>query len=173
MPNRTCSTPGCAKPHRARGLCSTHYNQAHCAPGDRHPKVLVPCSACATPILRGSDPRRDPACSVDCRTLIQHAYLLGASRYDWATDAARRARRLGATEVEIISRDDVLAADGHRCYLCDVDTSLATSPFDPKSATVDHVTPISKGGQHVRANLRCCCLSCNSSKQAHLVSSAA
>lgn len=29
-----CTEPGCQKPHRARGLCSTHYNNAHVP--DRH-----------------------------------------------------------------------------------------------------------------------------------------
>ncbi|WP_185972902.1 HNH endonuclease [Aeromicrobium piscarium] len=152
---------------RAKGLCSTHYNQRYIP--DRHPRVEVPCTVCGATVVRARDSRRLPTCSVTCRTLLQHGVLSGVDHYDWACDAQRRALRLGATTAHRVERDDILKGDGWRCYLCHIDTRIATSPFDPRSATVDHVVPISKGGQHVRENLRCCCLGCNSSKQALLI----
>lgn len=49
---RTCTTPGCSKPHRARGLCATCYNQQHQTPEQRHPKMTVPCTQCGTPCVK-------------------------------------------------------------------------------------------------------------------------
>lgn len=44
MTNRTCSLPGCGKPHRARGLCASHYQLAH--QPDRHPRYTITCETC-------------------------------------------------------------------------------------------------------------------------------
>ncbi len=43
------------------------------------------------------------------------------------------------------------------CFYCSVVTTLGTR-------TVDHKTPISRGGEHVLENVCCACRSCNSSK---------
>lgn len=40
---RTCTEPGCDKAHRARGLCSTHYNQQK---PDRHQRYQINCAWC-------------------------------------------------------------------------------------------------------------------------------
>lgn len=50
---RTCDTPDCGKPHRARGLCATCYNQQHQTKEQRHPKVTVPCAWCQKPCIKG------------------------------------------------------------------------------------------------------------------------
>ena len=70
MTQRTCEHPGCNKPHRARGLCATHYNQVH-AP-NRHKKKLVKCAACGAEIMRASGGGRvvGNACSNKCRAKI-------------------------------------------------------------------------------------------------------
>ncbi|KNX39496.1 hypothetical protein VV01_14570 [Luteipulveratus halotolerans] len=87
------------------------------------------------------------------------------SGYDWAASAMQRAAKLGATVIHHVEREAIFERDAFRCYLCGTDTSKATSPFDPRSATVDHVVPLSRGGEHTLTNLRCCCLHCNSSKR--------
>ena len=70
MTHRTCEHPGCNKPHRARGLCASHYNQVH-AP-NRHKKKLVKCAACGAEIMRASGGGRvvGNACSNKCRAKI-------------------------------------------------------------------------------------------------------
>lgn len=62
MGQRTCATPGCDKPHRARGLCSTHYNRTY-AP-DRHRTDKV-CEACGTGYTTTRTNGR--YCSLACR----------------------------------------------------------------------------------------------------------
>lgn len=76
MVQRTCTLPECDKPHRARGLCSTHYNQQLVPPEERHRKVIVQCTWCKT------DCPKDPSqgrkygglfCSLTCRDLWRKA----------------------------------------------------------------------------------------------------
>lgn len=68
---KICTVDGCGRPHRARELCSTHYNQLQ---KNRHPaKVMVECARCGTPCLKAphsSRPRR--FCSLKCRTDDQY-----------------------------------------------------------------------------------------------------
>lgn len=45
-----CTETGCRRRHRARGLCSTHYNQRY--QPNRHRKVEMSCAYCGAVILR-------------------------------------------------------------------------------------------------------------------------
>jgi hypothetical protein len=68
MPQRTCGVDGCPKPHRARGLCATHYNRQHPAPGERHRKLAVPCSWCGAECMKAPTQRYERRfCSLHCR----------------------------------------------------------------------------------------------------------
>ncbi|WP_405883655.1 HNH endonuclease [Streptomyces sp. NBC_01384] len=87
--------------------------------------------------------------------------------YDWSTDAVKRAELAGASVIDRFDRLQVFERDGWVCYRCEQPTDPDVSPFDPTSPTVDHVVPLSKDGEHTLANVRCCCLGCNSSKQDH------
>lgn len=69
MADRTCSEPDCSQPHRARGLCSTHYNRLQ---SNRHVKITVPCDYCGEPCEK--EPARSRSyrgrfCSDICRDL--------------------------------------------------------------------------------------------------------
>lgn len=64
---KTCTVDGCDKPLRARGLCSTHYNQRH--QPDRHRKVTVKCTYCGTPIQKHRSNTRQRFCDYTCRDL--------------------------------------------------------------------------------------------------------
>jgi len=62
---KVCTIAGCEKPHRARGLCSTHYNQQ--LQPNRHAKVHDrECVVCGAPVQRKST-RHLPTCSYRCR----------------------------------------------------------------------------------------------------------
>lgn len=67
MPQRTCGTSGCAKPHRARGLCSTCYNRKY-MPAQRHTKGAVKCAWCGRTCLKAATQRYERRfCSLHCR----------------------------------------------------------------------------------------------------------
>ncbi|MGW1160374.1 HNH endonuclease [Streptomyces sp. NPDC002519] len=164
MTTKTCTEPGCPNRLRARGLCSTHYNRKH--QPNRHASTHVACTVCATPILRPRKADRRPICSVDCRRVLQ--FGLGATHvgsYDWATDAVRRAEQAGAVVVERFDRLQVFERDGWTCCRCSRPIDPDASPFDPTSPTVDHIVPLSRGGEHSLRNAQTLCLGCNSSKQ--------
>jgi 5-methylcytosine-specific restriction endonuclease McrA len=163
MTQRTCTIEGCDSKHLARGMCGTHYNRASYSSEQRHPKNPTPCAVCGTIVMRAVDRARTHCCSPECRAVLQWG-VVAPTGYDWAADAMQRARKAGCSTIERVERDEVLARDDWRCYLCDIDTRRAESPFDPTSATVDHVIPLSKGGAHTLDNMRCCCLRCNSAK---------
>jgi 5-methylcytosine-specific restriction endonuclease McrA len=55
----------------------------------------------------------------------------------------------------LLSRNNILKRDNHRCQYCGTDRS----PF-----TVDHVVPRDRGGQDTWENLVCACADCNSRK---------
>lgn len=76
MNKRTCTIDGCTKPHRARGLCATHYNQTH--QPNRHMKKLVPCAYCGTEVLKGTGGGRvhGAVCSDQCRQWLSTPYCV-------------------------------------------------------------------------------------------------
>lgn len=77
----------------------------------------------------------------------------------------RRRARLRDAFVEEVNRAEVFITDGYRCHLCGCMTDKTKSYPHPKSPTLDHVIPISKGGLHERENCRTACARCNSAKQ--------
>lgn len=80
----------------------------------------------------------------------------------------RRAARRGVsadyfTDVEIFERD------GWRCHICRKAVRRAPrSRMDPDRATLDHIWPLSKGGEHSRENVACAHLRCNLAKGARV-----
>lgn len=80
--------------------------------------------------------------------------------------AARRAVTRGATgPVERFTVDDLLERDGYDCGICG--TPILREPYPhPKSPSVDHIKPLSKGGSHTLTNARAAHLRCNISRGA-------
>jgi hypothetical protein len=79
-----------------------------------------------------------------------------------AKDTMHRASRKGASVTERISPREVFERDNWTCYLCDNEVESA-------DATIDHVIPLSRGGQHIRSNVRCAHLRCNIIKKDRLL----
>ena len=73
----------------------------------------------------------------------------------------RRALKLAAF-VEDVSHEAVFERDQWRCQLCGGETSGEWP--DPLSASLDHIMPLSKGGEHSYANTQCAHLRCNIQK---------
>jgi 5-methylcytosine-specific restriction endonuclease McrA len=68
MTTRVCSELGCEKPLRARGLCSTHYNQTRYTPDERHVKVLMRCAFCDAECVKTATAKYATRyCSMLCR----------------------------------------------------------------------------------------------------------
>lgn len=78
--------------------------------------------------------------------------------------AARQARKAleRAALVESVRPLSVLRRDEWRCYLCDCETPASLrGTYEDNAPELDHVVPLSRGGEHSYANLRCACRKCN------------
>lgn len=88
-----------------------------------------------------------------------------------AKDARRRLREKPPVDVEAFTRDEIGDRDGWSCGICHepVDKTIpawvpGTWVQDRRSASIDHVVPISRGGAHVRGNVQIAHLGCNVDK---------
>jgi len=83
------------------------------------------------------------------------------SAYRVKLNKARRAQKRASavtSEVEKITAktfDEILAEYSNQCWICSVELDVVQW---------DHVHPLSKGGAHVRSNLRPACKDCNGRK---------
>lgn len=110
-----------------------------------------------------------PADMDDRKAVLRHAHhlhkqRLRQARHDAHADryARRRARKLNAT-VETFTRAEIIERDHATCYLCG-------KHCDPDDIHLDHVIPLSRGGEHSRANVKVACSTCNVRKGALLPS---
>ncbi|WP_414820613.1 HNH endonuclease [Streptomyces anthocyanicus] len=81
-----------------------------------------------------------------------------------AYDARRRSLVAQARTDEAFAPIDVHVRDGWTCQLCHepIDQSIVWP--HPKSPSIDHVIPLSRGGAHALSNVQSAHLGCNSSK---------
>jgi len=83
--------------------------------------------------------------------------------------------RLYGVRYEHVDRTAVYARDGWRCQLCGRKTlrrgirNKNTRRLHPRTPSIDHITPMSRGGDHVESNCQCACLSCNVRKHARMI----
>lgn len=194
VPDRTCTQPGCTKPHRARGLCSTHYNQTHVAP------VTMTCAACGQAVVKDQQYSRRIVCSTLCRGYLQHGPMSSpvpaghpsrlASCPVPADHPSRRRPKLAcgwcsSTHTRRayctpdckrrakLARRKGREADGHTytwshvmrlLLLLDGRCAYCDRTIDGPPDP-DHVVPLSRGGSNGNGNVVPSCRPCNSDKR--------
>lgn len=92
----------------------------------------------------------------------------------WETDPEYRARRKAATtryhrllasaKQEPYTRESIFARDGWTCGLCGEPIDRDLRAPDPGSPSIDHVIPLSRGGDDTPANVQAAHFGCNSGK---------
>lgn len=75
----------------------------------------------------------------------------------------RRAKRAKVT-IEQFSPTYILKRDKYICQACGAKTKPEKKSTHPLYPNVDHIVPLSMGGEHSKKNCRCVCASCNSKK---------
>lgn len=79
------------------------------------------------------------------------------------------ARQSKSTKPSGVWFEQVLATYGSNCYLCQQDIDLDLPRTSKRGATVDHILPLSRGGQDELHNLRLVHWDCNRAKSNKLV----
>lgn len=147
----------------------------YCSPrcGNRHRSKLPQTIECAVCKCVFSPFERNLVCSDDCdaaRKRAQHSAWRIAN-IDSQRSRARAAEYKRKARVRALPHDDVdrvavFERDGWVCQLCLLPVDRSAVWPEPGFASLDHVTPLSKGGAHVEANVQCAHLLCNISKGA-------
>lgn len=116
----------------------------------RLPQIFT-CGGCEAAFEREPTRGQRPKWCEDCRGWNPTA------KANWQV---RRARKFGG-DYETFTYLEIFERDGWCCGVCgeSVDRSLAHP--DHYSASLDHIVPLSEGGDHTRANSRCAHLICN------------
>jgi HNH endonuclease len=76
----------------------------------------------------------------------------------------RRRARLRGVPYESVDAARVFERDGWRCGICNGRVDKRLKFPHGKSASLDHIIPISRGGAHLYSNVQCAHLSCNKKK---------
>jgi hypothetical protein len=135
---RTCSETCCLKARSIAGVTARFG-------------LVDECLDCRVPIVGRL---RCPPC----------ADLKKATQYVEKARRRRVLKRGGLAEHYTLA--EIAQRDRHRCQLCRRKVDLAVQWPDPKSPSIDHVIPVTEGGDDTKANVQLAHLGCNSSKGA-------
>lgn len=83
-----------------------------------------------------------------------------------ATGKTRRRARIADALIESFNNHEVMQRDGWRCQICGRKILKSKQAPHPRSATIDHIIPLSLGGEHSLRNVQAACRLCNSLKSA-------
>ena len=161
-PGTVCSLDGCERPVETRGWCGPHYKRwwKHGDPTVvKSKKVTIgdgykSCSLCDR-VLPLDDFFRNSAA------------LYGVCHYCKDCMTERRGKSKFITVAALRERD------GDECYLCGRVMSFQTykiGNYNPRRASIEHVIPRARGGEHVLSNVKLACLRCNIRKNDNLLS---
>lgn len=158
---KICKVDGCKKDAVSKGMCRNHYIQ-NLKYGD--PNVLIkrfnhgPCSVC------NERPARKKGMCQKCYYRHRAATNPEFAEKMSSRNGRRRAAKNGGKS-EKYTKSDVIESYGSKCHLCGEDIDLTKKYPDQQSFTMDHVIPISKGGDDILSNIRPAHFSCNSRKR--------
>jgi hypothetical protein len=74
---------------------------------------------------------------------------------------ARRRALKRAAEIEVFEHIEIFERDNWVCQLCEKSIDPTLSWPDPMSASIDHIVPLVKHGNHTRINVQAAHLTCN------------
>jgi hypothetical protein len=130
------------------------------------------CAICQILFTAHSQRNTAKVCSAQCRKEQTRI----SNRRTWAKNyektakplarkhsALRRARQL-QLQTEDFTHEEIFLRDQYRCHLCGCKIDARLKNPHPRSAELDHLVPVSLGGDHTRANVAAAHRVCNQSK---------
>lgn len=149
---KICSIGDCSRTAIGRGWCEKHYRRWRRF-GDPLGRELVICRTCGQPFM--SDGKRTINCSTVCTIEDRQRNTFGYRQ---------RKGRLKEAFVEVVSRPILYARDNWVCGVCGKDVDKYEEHPSPWSPSLDHIVPLSKGGEHSYKNCQLAHLRCNLQK---------
>lgn len=111
----------------------------------------------------------------ECGKIFEGTGVQGGKRY--CSDACRKRkqnrghdRRLNRCNIRdnSITLKKLYERDGGVCQICGAKLSFSGDPNSDEYPSIDHIIPISKGGDHVWNNVQLACRRCNTEKSDNL-----
>jgi hypothetical protein len=171
---KLCSVDGCVAKMYGRGLCARHYGRWKT---NGHleltmPALLAPqgtkwCNSCKSYLPVGEfyiSRTLKSGRSAYCRSCSRVAQK--RHRVVRADAEARRRVRLAGGLTEVYSRLEIADRDRWICQICRKRIGRKYTWPHPRSFSIDHIVPVSKGGDDVKANVQASHLVCNELKNA-------
>ena len=156
-PTSTC--PHCEKDFKDRGG-RTYCSYKCYIESKRAKKQTTICPICGKDVEQRGNKRKycSKACSIKAQADVYRRNTL-----------TRRALRKTNGKVETINPEEIFERDGWRCQICGklVSRRLYKTNGTKRYAnapSIDHIIPISRGGEHIKANVQCACYLCNCRK---------
>lgn len=126
---------------------------------------LLDCVQCGIEYEVGRGPakirlvRLEGFCSAEC---LSDFKSLKEADNKYRYSMKRTASKFNVTYDESITRREVFTRGKGACYICGIQTHYENSDdYSPLLATVDHLIPWTRGGEHGWDNVKLCCLRCN------------
>lgn len=142
-PTDSCS-PGCATANRTGG--------SHGTPPNSTRMHVVTCRKCGV-LLRCADRHQPSAVCVGCR-----------ARNMVDINRRKNNKRRGARIDGRYTLAEIALRDGGKCHLCRKRVDMSLSGMDPRGPNIDHLVPVSAGGDDSPANVRLAHRDCNNAR---------
>jgi 5-methylcytosine-specific restriction endonuclease McrA len=139
-----------------RGDCAAERNRrtSRAASAAKKDQAPISCRECGTSFVSAYGTMLRTYCGEDCRRI--------------ATKRVARKKgkaRLKLVTVESVDPNVVFERCGWRCQECRVSTPRAKrGTYHPQAPELDHIHPLSLGGEHSYRNTQLLCRSCNARK---------
>lgn len=153
-----CGMPYVAKLRSPSKFCSYACRDASMRTGS-----ATPCAVCGLTFYAVPSRANARFCSGVCAGRAKRLHEPGESRRQG--HRKRRAAKM-AVPSERYATTEIAERDGWRCQICKRAVPRSASYPDPRSASIDHIIPLSQGGADVRANVQLAHLRCNVTKGA-------
>lgn len=140
--------------HRATDYCSDRCKYVASRP-------VKTCRQCGTEFKVGGS----VFCSHECSQEYKREHRV-RDKYKTLNARGRAWTRRTGARYEHIEADKVFERDGYVCQICGKPTAERDGNLSPMYPTVDHVVPLSKGGDHTYGNVQTAHFICNSHKAA-------
>lgn len=158
-----CVIDGCAKVQQARGWCSAHYSRwLRFGNAEHHVRGEIKQGRRVCPHCKVAVPVEDWYVTPNGKFI-----LCGGCFGEWNRARGHMRRAHGGV---YFSRIEILKRDDWTCGICLEGIDPALKYPDPLSASLDHIHPLSRGGQHAPENTQAAHLDCNRRKWAKVES---